>query len=45
MDTYVTGGVIKALREKKGLTQEDLAKQIGVSGKAVSKWETGVSLN
>ncbi len=41
MDTYVTGGVIKALREKKGLTQEDLAKQIGVSGKAVSKWETG----
>lgn len=41
MDTYVTGGVIKALREKKGLTQEDLAKQISVSGKAVSKWETG----
>ena len=41
MDRYVTGDVIRALREKKGLTQEELAKRIFVSGKAVSKWETG----
>ncbi len=41
MDRYVTGEVIRALREKKGLTQEELAQRIFVSGKAVSKWETG----
>lgn len=41
MDRYVTGDVIRALRERKGLTQEELAKRIFVSGKAVSKWETG----
>ncbi len=44
MDTYVTGATIKALREQKELTQEELARQIGVSGKAVSKWETGKGL-
>jgi DNA-binding XRE family transcriptional regulator/desulfoferrodoxin (superoxide reductase-like protein) len=44
MDTYVTGATIKALREKKGLTQAELARQIGVSGKAVSKWETAKGL-
>ena len=41
MDAYLTGVVIKALREKKGITQAELADLIGVSGKAVSKWETG----
>ena len=41
MDRYVTGDVIRALREKKGLTQQELAQRIFVSGKAVSKWETG----
>lgn len=41
MDRYVTGAVIRRLREKKGLTQEELAERIHVSGKAVSKWETG----
>ena len=40
MDTYITGQTIKRLREKKCLTQTQLAEQIGVSGKAVSKWET-----
>ena len=44
MDHYVTGGVIRALREKKKLTQSALADRIGVSDKAVSKWETGGSL-
>ena len=41
MDRYVTGAVIRRLREQKGLTQEELAGRIFVSGKAVSKWETG----
>ena len=44
MDRYVTGGVIRRLREKKKLTQEELAERIHVSGKAVSKWETGQGL-
>lgn len=41
MDTYVTGSVIRKLREDKHMTQEELAEKIFVSGKAVSKWETG----
>ena len=41
MNNYVTGAVIKALREKKKMTQEELAQKIFVSSKAVSKWETG----
>jgi transcriptional regulator with XRE-family HTH domain len=41
MDSYVTGAVIRRLRERKKLTQEELAEKLHVSGKAVSKWETG----
>ena len=44
MDTYVTGAVIKKLREEKGITQSQLADIIGVSSKAVSKWETSKGL-
>jgi len=44
MDTYITGSTIKCLREKKGLTQADLADLLGVSSKAVSKWETAKGL-
>ena len=44
MAHYVTGPAIKALRERKGLTQKQLAEQILVSDKAVSKWETGKGL-
>ena len=43
MDSYITGGVIKQLREQKKLTQAELAALLGVSDKAVSKWECGVS--
>ena len=41
MNQYVTGVVIKELREKKHLTQAELAKQLCVSDKTISKWETG----
>lgn len=41
MDRYVTGNVVRRLRESKKLTQEQLAQKIFVSAKAVSKWETG----
>ena len=45
MNNYVTGAVIRKLREKKGITQSALAEKINVSDKAVSKWETGGSLS
>ena len=41
MDHYVTGATIKALREKYGMTQAELAEKLCVSDKAVSKWENG----
>ena len=41
MDKYVTGAVIRKLRERKNMTQEELADKVFVSSKAVSKWETG----
>ena len=44
MNTYITGATIKALRENKGLTQNELAAILGVSDKAVSKWETAKGL-
>ena len=44
MNTYVTGATIKQLREKRELTQADLAEKIGVSSKTISKWETAKGL-
>ncbi|MBR4360006.1 MAG: helix-turn-helix domain-containing protein [Clostridia bacterium] len=41
MDHYVTGAVIRSLREKQGMTQAQLAERLCVTDKAVSKWETG----
>ena len=43
MNQYVTGTIIKTHREAKKLTQAELASILGVSDKAVSKWETGRS--
>lgn len=43
MNQYVTGAVIKRLREKQKLTQVELAEMLNVSDKTVSKWENGVS--
>lgn len=42
--TYITGETIKRLREKKRLTQSELAQRIYVSDKTISKWETGKGL-
>jgi len=44
MDHYVTGAVIKRLRETKKMTQAELAEKIDVSPKTVSKWETARGL-
>lgn len=44
MNTYITGTTIKALREAKDMTQQQLAQEIGVTAKAVSKWETAKGL-
>ena len=41
MNQYVTGAVIKELREKYKLTQLELADKLNVSDKTISKWETG----
>ena len=41
MNQYVTGAIIKELREKGKLTQAELAQKLDVSDKTVSKWETG----
>ena len=40
MNQYVTGAVIKELREKYHFTQAELAEKLNVSDKTVSKWET-----
>ena len=41
MHDYTFGNRILELRTKAGLTQAALAEKVGVSNKAVSKWETG----
>ena len=44
MNTYVTSGTIKNLREQRKLTQAELAEKLGVSSKTISKWETAKGL-
>lgn len=43
MDQVKIGEIIRTLRIENHLTQKQLAERIGVTDKAVSKWETGVS--
>ena len=40
MNSYVTGAVIRELREKNHMTQAELAERLCVSDKTISKWET-----
>ena len=44
MDSSKVGNAISNLRKKAGYTQKELADRIGISDKAVSKWERGLSL-
>lgn len=44
MNNYITGKIIKELREKQNLTQMELGDIIGASDKTISKWETGKGL-
>lgn len=37
------GEQIKSLRQQRGVSQEILAQQLGVSAQAVSRWETGIT--
>ena len=41
MDYQKIGNFIKELRTEKGLTQKELADELGISNKTISKWETG----
>ena len=41
MNQYITGTIIRELREKHRLTQAELAEKLFVSDKTVSKWENG----
>ncbi len=43
MKNETLGGMIASLRKSKGMTQLDLAQQLGVTDKAVSKWERDLS--
>ena len=36
-----TGEAIKAIRERHGLTQQDMAERVNVTRQAVSRWENG----
>lgn len=42
MDQTKVGSLIRTLRQQQGMTQLTLANQLGVSDKAVSKWERGL---
>ena len=44
IDKQKFGAFIASLRKEKKLTQKDLAQKLYISDKAVSKWETGVSI-
>ncbi len=44
MDQKKTGCFFKELRKEKGLTQEQLAEQLNISGRTVSRWETGKNM-
>ena len=41
MDQSKIGAFLRELRKEKGITQEQLADELGVSGRTISRWETG----
>lgn len=44
MEQQKIGSFLKALRREKALTQEQLAERLHVSGRTVSRWETGSNM-
>ena len=44
MDQIKAGAFLKDLRKDKGITQEQLAEELGVSGRTISRWETGKNM-
>ena len=44
MDQIKIGKFIASCRKEQGMTQAVLAEQLGISDRAVSKWETGKSI-
>ena len=44
MDQIKIGIFLKELRKEKKLTQEQLAEKLNVSGRTVSRWETGSNM-
>ena len=44
MDQIRIGEFLKKLRKEKGLTQEQFADELQVSGRTVSRWETGSNM-
>ena len=44
MDQKMIGSFLKELRKEKGITQEEFAEKLNVSGRTVSRWETGVNM-
>lgn len=44
MDQKKIGRFLKELRKEKGLTQEQFAEKLNVSGRTVSRWETGSNM-
>ena len=44
MDQIKIGKFIAACRKEEGMTQAELAEKLGISDRAVSKWETGKSM-
>ena len=44
MEQQKVGGFLKELRKERNMTQQQLAEQLNVSTRTVSRWETGTNM-